>query len=93
MKTSPSVAFPRFWRVLSASAAIAAAGFWVGPGRWLAHAGSNDLPNAATLSLCAYFGVAWIAIFLVSGFVYRWKTLWQLPFAFRNCCMVEPVIE
>lgn len=77
---SSSVRTP-FWATAMVSVIIASAGFWVGPGRWLAFARGNDVPNAETLRYCTYFALAWVAWFLVTAFRYHWKALWLLPFA------------
>jgi hypothetical protein len=66
------------------SATIAAAGFWVGPGRFAVYARGNGMPNAEALRLCTYFASAWVAWFVVSLLIYRRKALWLLllaPFA------------
>ena len=63
------------------SVIIAAAGFWIGPGRWFAFASSNGVPNAETLRYRAYFASAWIAWFAMTAFRYRWKALLLLPLA------------
>ena len=63
------------------SAVLAAAGFWIGPGRWLAYAGSGDVPDLALLRLCTCFALSWFAVFIVSILRYRWRALWQLLFA------------
>ena len=63
----------RFWVAAIVSVIIAAAGFWVGPGRWLAFDRGNDVPNAETLRYCTYFALAWVAWFLITAFRYRWK--------------------
>ena len=63
---------------------IAAAGFWVGPGRWLIHDRGNDVPNAETLRLCSHLAAAWVAVFVVSLSLFRARALWLLltaPFA------------
>jgi hypothetical protein len=72
---------PQFWVAASVSLIIAAVGFWVGPGRWLAFASGNGVPNAETLRYCTYFALAWIAWFVLCAFRYRWKALWFLPLA------------
>ena len=71
----------RFWIGICASAVIAAVGFWVGPGRWLAYGGGNSLPDPETLRLCTYLAVAWLLVFLGAVPVYRLRSLWLLPLA------------
>jgi hypothetical protein len=71
----------RFWVALVVSAIIAVAGFWVGPGLWLAYDRGSDVPNGQTLLTCTYFALAWVVIFLLAVFIYRWKALWLLLFA------------
>lgn len=64
------------------SVAIAAVGFWVGPGgRWLAFDRGNGVPNPETLRYCTFFAVAWLIWSLMTALRYRWKALWLLPLA------------
>jgi hypothetical protein len=74
----------RFWAGALISATIAAAGFWVGPGRFVIYAHGVGVPSGQTLLLCTYFALAWVAWFAACVLLYRWKALWLLllaPFA------------
>jgi hypothetical protein len=69
---------PSFRLALILSFLIALAGFVLGPGRWLLFAGSNDVPNSNTISLCTGIALAWVILFCATAMIYRARALWFL---------------
>ena len=68
----------RFGLLLALSFGVAAVGFWIGPGRFLAYAGPNDVPDAWLISICIYVAWAWIALIFVLLARFKWRALWAL---------------
>ena len=52
---------------------IAAFGFWIGPGHFLAFAGPNDVPSTELISWCIWLAWIWTSIVVIAILVYQWR--------------------
>lgn len=54
---------------------IAAIGFWIGPGRFLAFAGPNEVPSSDIISYCIWTAWIWTLVVIIAILVYQWRAL------------------
>ena len=64
--------YPCLYLVVS-SFLIAAAGFWIGPGSFLAFAAPGDIPSRAMISYCTWIAWIWVLFAVTAILIYRWR--------------------
>jgi len=66
--------YPCLFLVLS-SFLIAAVGFWIGPGRFLAFGGPGDIPSPDIISYCTWIAWFWALFAVTAILIYQWRGL------------------